>query len=101
MKYADYIRSAAWRAKRQWALERAGHRCQVCNGTEKLEVHHRTYANLGAELPGDLIVLDERCHELYHRAGLLAAASSQAIEDEYDRTLQAMRDRAHRGDSAA
>lgn len=66
MRYAEYIRSDRWRATREWALERAGHRCQVCNGTERLQVHHRTYENLGAERPGDVIVLCDSCHELYH-----------------------------------
>lgn len=71
MDYRAYLRSAEWRAKREWALERAGHRCQVCNRTGSLEVHHRTYERLGAELPGDLIVLDDRCHGLFHREGRL------------------------------
>lgn len=86
MSYETYLRSAEWRAKREWALERAGRRCQVCNGRDRPEVHHRTYANLGAELPGDLLVLCDDCHHLYHNTGRLASS----IEDEYARTLAAM-----------
>lgn len=86
MRYADYLRSPEWRSKRQWALERAGYRCQVCNAPGLLDVHHRTYQNLGRELPADLIVLCHEHHLLYHRAGELAAS----IEDEYDRTLREM-----------
>ncbi len=64
--YHDYLQGPEWRAKREWALERAERRCQVCNNAERLHVHHRTYENLGAELPGDLVVLCRPCHELYH-----------------------------------
>lgn len=66
MRYAEYIRSEKWRAVRKWALERAEHRCQVCNVAGQLHVHHRTYTNLGHEMPGDVIVLCGSCHELFH-----------------------------------
>jgi hypothetical protein len=60
-----YLRSRHWRAVRQWALDRAGHRCEVdgCGARRRLVVHHLTYRNLGAELPGDLQVLCRRHHE--------------------------------------
>lgn len=66
MRYDEYIRSPRWNAVRRWALERADYRCQVCNGPQALQVHHRTYENLGHEHPGDVIVLCGSCHELYH-----------------------------------
>lgn len=65
-RYHEYLRSDRWRAVREGALERAGHRCQVCNGGDRLQVHHRTYVNLGAERPEDITVLCDDCHELYH-----------------------------------
>ena len=65
-EYHTYLESREWRAKREWALERAGHACQVCNSRKDLHVHHRTYDNVGAELPGDLTVLCAQCHELFH-----------------------------------
>jgi hypothetical protein len=37
------------------------------NHTDELEVHHRTYDNLGAELVSDLVVLCHSCHELHHK----------------------------------
>jgi hypothetical protein len=66
VEYQEYLKTPEWRAKREWALERAGHRCQVCNCAGRLHVHHRTYENLGHELPTDLTVLCEACHGLYH-----------------------------------
>ena len=64
--YAEYLQSDAWRERRDAALERAGHRCQLCNSDAPLHVHHRTYDRLGAELPQDLTVLCEHCHQKFH-----------------------------------
>lgn len=66
MKYHDYLKSPEWAAKRQWALERAGHHCQVCRAGDDLDVHHNTYETLGREEPGDLVVLCRECHGLFH-----------------------------------
>ena len=71
-QYADYLHSPHWRSVREWAIERAANRCQVCNGAERLHVHHRTYERVGAELPSDLIVLCEDCHGIFHRAGKIS-----------------------------
>lgn len=95
--YEDYLRSPEWLAKRAWAIDRAEGRCQVCNKPDGLNVHHRTYKNLGAELPGDLLVLCSICHDLFHQAGRLAAS----IEGEYEATLQAMRQQRTRREPAA
>lgn len=74
-RYDAYIDSDAWRAKRGPALERAEHRCQVCNADKHLDVHHRTYERLGNEKPGDLTVLCRSCHELFHENRHLKSAS--------------------------
>jgi hypothetical protein len=67
--YATYLRSPEWKARRQQALERAGHRCQICNRSDRLEVHHRSYRNIFNESPDDLTVLCARCHRKFHQAG--------------------------------
>ena len=63
-----YLRSEHWLRTRREALVRADQRCQVCNGHQALDVHHRTYERLGAELPTDLTVLCRRCHDLFHKS---------------------------------
>jgi 5-methylcytosine-specific restriction endonuclease McrA len=70
--YHAYLHSDAWRRRRRAALKRAGHCCQVCNGHEQLQVHHRTYERLGNEKPGDLTVLCDVCHRLFTKHGRLA-----------------------------
>lgn len=71
MPYAEYLLTDHWQEQRQAALERANHRCQVCNATITLNVHHRTYERRGDELPEDLIVLCQGCHQLFHDNGKL------------------------------
>lgn len=73
LPYAEYLKTDHWYFTRRLALERAGHRCQVCNAKSRLEVHHRTYENRGEEPPEDLIVLCDPCHELFHEHRDLAA----------------------------
>lgn len=72
-QYADYLQSPHWKTTRAAAIVRAGGRCQVCNATGTLHVHHRSYLNKGHEQPGDLTVLCENCHRLFHEHGRLAS----------------------------
>jgi hypothetical protein len=72
MPYEEYLRTPEWQERRQAALQRAGHRCQVCNSPHQLEVHHRTYDRRGHEDDADLTVLCERHHEMFHGIGSAA-----------------------------
>jgi 5-methylcytosine-specific restriction endonuclease McrA len=66
VNYRIYIESEAWRRKASAARKRAGYRCQRCHANARLDVHHKTYARLGYELPKDLIALCRPCHETEH-----------------------------------
>lgn len=70
--YREYLATHEWKARREFALDAAGHRCQVCNSTDRLNVHHRTYERIFCELPDDLFVLCDRCHRIFHAHGRLA-----------------------------
>jgi hypothetical protein len=67
LPYEQYLKTPEWKQKRDEALERDGHRCRACNGSKKLEVHHRTYERRGNEDLNDLTTLCESCHELFHK----------------------------------
>lgn len=66
MPYKEYLESDHWKQTRDYQLKRAKFRCQLCNLSGKLNVHHRTYERRGEELNSDLIVLCESCHKLHH-----------------------------------
>lgn len=61
--YLAYLNSTDWRRRRTRVLQRVGHRCERCNSKRELQVHHKTYERLGAELESDLEVLCLLCHE--------------------------------------
>jgi hypothetical protein len=71
MSYPDYLLTPEWQEKRKKALRFAGFRCQLCNSSERLNVHHRTYERLGCELLGDLFTLCNDCHAIFHQNGQL------------------------------
>jgi len=80
--YRAYLASDAWQGRRQVALQAADYHCARCGWTpfhegatcsveallraNGLHVHHTTYARFGHELPDDLEVLCESCHEKEH-----------------------------------
>jgi 5-methylcytosine-specific restriction endonuclease McrA len=66
--YTQYLKSSDWKIRRHAALMHADYKCQICNETEQLHVHHRTYANFGNESLNDLTVLCSRCHNIFHNS---------------------------------
>jgi hypothetical protein len=66
MSYPEYLKTREWADKREQALDRDGHRCRVCNSSEHLHVHHRTYERRGNEDLNDLTTLCKTCHESFH-----------------------------------
>jgi len=78
MSYEQYLRTDHWLKVRDAAIERANHRCALCNSEVNLHAHHRTYERLGRELPGDITVLCSVCHDKFHET--LPAAPSLAAK---------------------
>lgn len=68
MTYREYLETYEWRTIRQEMVRRAGWKCQVCNSSKKLHVHHRDYERRGLEACSDLIVLCAACHYLFHQS---------------------------------
>jgi hypothetical protein len=66
MPYKKYLETPEWKAKRERKLIDAGFRCQLCNESGELNVHHRTYKDRGNEDLRDLIVLCRGCHKKFH-----------------------------------
>lgn len=70
-RYSDYWKTGHW----LWLVsERAGKdkQCYVCGfipvNTQRLTLHHISYANLGAEKPEDTIPVCTSCHQGIHKA---------------------------------
>ncbi len=85
--YARYLGSAHWFEVRAAALQAAGYRCQVCNSSLMVQVHHRTYERLGEESPGDLTALCDACHSTFHASVGGAARTNDLVKISIPATL--------------
>lgn len=68
MDYHDFLNTLYWKTIAEKKKYR-DKKCAVCNSTENLNVHHRTYEHHGQELRymwQDLVCLCHECHEKYH-----------------------------------
>lgn len=68
MRYNDFLKTVYWYIVRKHFLKKYGEQCFICNSTEYLNVHHRTYKNHGREHEHleDLVVLCKDCHAKFH-----------------------------------
>jgi 5-methylcytosine-specific restriction endonuclease McrA len=68
-EYSEYIKSKRWRAVRDryWASD-LPKECYICGvkGGTSMDLHHRTYKNLGNERLMDLVPLCRTCHNNVH-----------------------------------
>lgn len=88
--YKEYLQSETWKRKREYKLQEAGHKCQLCNDTDRLEVHHRTYDTIFNEPPNDLIVLCNKCHSYFHHVKS-AGEDFEESEEEFYQNAMALR----------
>ena len=78
--YSAYMRSPEWARKRTATLNRQGRFCRSCGSTQALNVHHRSYANLGRETNSDLVILCETCHTGVHQLVQAGMALDEATD---------------------
>lgn len=74
LDYEEYLHSDWWIVIRALSKKRSRNMCALCSSPEHLNVHHRSYKNLGKEKPEDVIVLCQDCHEKHHGKGNYATA---------------------------
>lgn len=66
LSYAEYLKTDHWLDFRDAMLHGKDCRCQHCETTEGLQIHHLTYDYLGRERPSDVLVLCGDCHRTWH-----------------------------------
>jgi nucleoside 2-deoxyribosyltransferase len=67
MPYKEYLKTDRWKDLAAQAKKSAGHRCQMCNSTNQLDTHHRSYTHKGTpDEIYDLVVLCHECHSKFH-----------------------------------
>lgn len=86
LPYSQYLQSQWWASRRRRAVRTVGFRCERCGFRHELEVHHKSYENLGDERDTDLEVLCARCHNDEH-IELLKEKIGQPSEREILRSI--------------
>ena len=66
-EYEKHIKSAQWRNTREQMFKLRGKKCEQCDATIDLELHHKTYERFGREGPKDLQILCKRHHKIADR----------------------------------
>jgi len=66
-EYAKFLRSPEWKKRRQSLFQQFdGTTCEICNSSERINVHHNNYSRKGCERDSDLVILCCECHNLFH-----------------------------------
>ncbi len=66
-EYKRYLRGEHWQSVRASILHRANGKCERCGReSDKLQVHHLTYRNLGHERYDELEAVCPKCHLELH-----------------------------------
>lgn len=68
MNYYDFLETPYWKAISEKVKSKAKYKCQICNSSNNLCTHHRSYANHGDEVHNldDLICICKDCHTKHH-----------------------------------
>ena len=65
--YRAYLDTPQWKAIRLEVIDDRGGKCERCESTYRLEVHHKSYKNLFNEGLADLELLCHSCHSKEHK----------------------------------
>jgi hypothetical protein len=67
LSYDDFLLTWYWRTISNF-LRKRDKKCKLCNSTENLLAHHKTYSHHGDELHhlNDLVVVCDKCHKEIH-----------------------------------
>lgn len=94
--YEAYLKSAAWKVKREARLLIDENRCQGCMNCGFLDVHHKTYQNIGDEdVNNDLVSLCRTCHTATHAAKTLLTTEIATLTGEWQSMRGQETDSAH------
>jgi 5-methylcytosine-specific restriction endonuclease McrA len=66
-RYLKYLDSKEWSDIKIDIRIIKDNKCEICNSTKNLQVHHKTYKNLFKEEPIDLMLVCDVCHKKIHK----------------------------------
>lgn len=79
-EYNNYLQSHHWMQVRLRYRQGHKYRCFACPKKKDLQLHHRTYERIGAELDSDLVYLCGKCHGKIHRLARSKSKKDRQID---------------------
>jgi 5-methylcytosine-specific restriction endonuclease McrA len=70
-EYKEYLESSEWAQIKVDLYISRGKKCELCESTKNIAIHHRTYDRIFNEEPSDLIILCGRCHFKIHKKEII------------------------------
>lgn len=67
MTYEEYLQTPHWQKIKQQIYKKRNGECEKCRKRYTLQVHHKTYKNIGHEKLSELSLLCKGCHYRTHR----------------------------------
>ena len=64
--YRKYLSSKVWKDKRKRIFKERGSKCNRCETSANLQLHHKTYKRIYKEKDSDLEILCGTCHQKEH-----------------------------------
>ena len=79
--YTDFLLTWYWRTISNF-LRKRDKKCKLCDSTENLLVHHKTYSHHGDELHHlkDLVVLCDNCHKKIHSSSSIYQRKKKKVK---------------------
>lgn len=66
-EYAEYLKSDAWKKKREQVIDERGEVCEICSkDVGVFHIHHKSYRHFKQERMYELAVLCSGCHASVH-----------------------------------
>ncbi len=65
--YGEYLRTKHWERVKKRIKYIFQNKCQLCCSEVNLHVHHNDYRNMWHETIADVVLLCEKCHNLFHK----------------------------------
>lgn len=94
----SYYASPAWAQRKAAYFARFHRRCEACGSTDRIDLHHADYTNVGDERDADLVALCRGCHAECHH---LQAEFGWNVEDTTRRFLAYRKQQAERAELRA
>lgn len=77
----QYLKTVWWEERRHRSLELACYKCEACDDTGALHVHHLSYHHLFGEPNEDLMCLCNRCHKIAHEEDFEKQTRNLSVKD--------------------